>query len=264
MGIAGDESLRATNIKFLNDEHEFQNAINLINEIIPTSRIKPEHQEHAAYKKYIDDIREKLKTLDKFVTESIFTLLFSEETDLLSQWRGYCPDNAGYCVVFDIHKVFEETKAAYQTAHLVNCVYDIETKEGILKDLLNKYWFKHNPCKTDKERKAIIDELGKEVMLQASFFKHSSFSEERERRIVVILDFNNTNLIKFRQGKLAIIPYIDLPAKKEHLKEIIIGPTSAKELTKRSLEMYLEKVFEAPSFIHDCRVAYSKTPYRPW
>ena len=31
----------------------------------------------------------------------IFIASFSEEFDLLSQWRGYCPPNDGICIGFD-------------------------------------------------------------------------------------------------------------------------------------------------------------------
>src|SRR6202035_5832544 len=94
--IIGHEEFWATNIKFLNDEHEFQHALDLIKEIISQSNVATNSR--LSFTEYLEEIRSKLDTLDSYSAESVFTLLFSQQTDLLSQWRGYCPDNNGYCI----------------------------------------------------------------------------------------------------------------------------------------------------------------------
>ena len=69
MGIISNEVLWATNIKFLNDEHEFQHALDLIREIIPTSRITPGMKEHKDQEGYIENIVKRLEQLDSYTTE---------------------------------------------------------------------------------------------------------------------------------------------------------------------------------------------------
>lgn len=265
IGIISTEVIWATNIKFLNDEHEYQDALNLVEEIIKKSKITPDHRDHAVYKTYIERINRKLKTLDAYTTESIFTFSLSQETDLLSQWRGYCSQNNGYCIVFDIDKLYEKIKSVCESVHLVSCVYERKDKERKLKDLLNQYWSKYLSVSDDKKRKTIMDNFADEVMLLASHFKHPSFSEEREKRIVVFSEHVPDSGHKFREGKFSIIPYIELPAPRDYIKIIIIGPTSNKNLAKRALEMFLEKAFGfPPSLFGDLDVEFSITPYRPW
>lgn len=254
----------ATNIKFLNDEHEFLHALDLIKEIIPTAKITTEYSEHPIFSSYIDELEKKLKTLDDYVSESIYIFSFSEETDLLSQWRGYCPSDNGFCIVFDVDMIFENVKLEYDNSHLMTCVYKKTNKESLIKDILNKYWFEYVKNDTKESRKSVIIQLANDIVLLASYFKHPSFSEEKEKRIVVILDYAADSDLKFRNGRFSIIPYIELPAPKDSIKRIIIGPTSNKKLSMKALDLFLEKTHECPTFISDINVEHSRTPYRPW
>lgn len=266
MGIIGREKIWATNIKFLNDEHEFQDALNLIAEIIGRSKkITPGHRDYAVYENFIERVNRKLRGLDSFSTESIFTFSLSEETDLLSQWRGYCAENNGYCVVFDVNELYKKIRAAYGDVYLVECVYEKENKESKLKDLLNAAWARYVALDDDKERKGVTNDLGDDVMLLASHFKDPSFSEEKERRIVVFSRHDPTRC-KFREGRFSIIPYMELPAPKEFIKRIVIGPTSNAHLSHRALMMFLDKVFDFPTqFLKEGpAIELSETPYRPW
>jgi len=264
LGIVGTETLWATNIKFLNDEYEFQHAIDLIKEIIPTSNIKSDHRDHGIYKDFITSLEKQLKSLNNYRSESIFTLSFSEETDLLSQWRGYCPDNNGYCLILKIDEILENAKSMYDNVHLVKCIYDKETKETQIKDTLNEFWSSYIKSDDKKERKNIIEKLSTEIMLLASYFKHPSFSEEKEHRIVVILDYAPDHDLKFREGKFSIIPYLELTAPRKCIDTICIGPTSNKTLSRRALETFLDTKFGLPVIFGDLEILYSKTPYRPW
>ncbi len=264
LGIVGAEKIWATNIKFLNDEHEFKHALDLIKDIIPTSNIKTGHKDHTIYKAYIEDLEKQLRSLDNYRSESIFTLSFSEETDLLSQWRGYCPENNGYCLILDANEILSSAEILYDNAHLVQCVYEEKNKKSQIKDTLNKHWSSYFKCDGDKERKNVIQSLSKDIMLLASYFKHPSFSEEKEHRIVVILDYAPDNDLKFREGRFSLIPYLEIPALKKSLKEIHIGPTSNKTLAKRALETFLDTMYELPVVFSDLKISHSKTPYRPW
>lgn len=69
-----------------------------------------------------------------------------------------------------------------------------------------------------------------EITLLASYFKHPSFSEEKEWRLIVKLDYAPDEDIKFREGKTYLIQYIELPFDFSFLSSIVIGPTSNKEL----------------------------------
>jgi hypothetical protein len=130
MGILTSESLWATNIKFLNDEHEFQHALDLIKELLPTSRISREEPNNPVHNSFITTVTEKIDALDTYRCDSVFTLSFTEETDLLSQWRGYCPSNNGYCLVIDTPKLYESLQGHFDSVRFVKCVYDLDQKKS--------------------------------------------------------------------------------------------------------------------------------------
>jgi uncharacterized protein Usg len=81
MGIVKSETISATNIRFLNDEHEFQHALKLVGYIIQDSKVTPEFPNYVKYKDYIKRITSEPQTLDSYESENIFTFSFSEETD---------------------------------------------------------------------------------------------------------------------------------------------------------------------------------------
>jgi len=110
----------------------------------------------------------------------------------------------------------------------------------------------------------VIQQFTNEIMFLASYFKHPSFTEEKEHRIVILLEYATDNDLKFREGRFSLIPYIELPAPKRTIKKILIGPTAQKQLAKRALEAFLEKSLGVPAFIGRVNVEFSKTPYRPW
>lgn len=262
LGIINTQLIRASNIKFLNDEQEFLHALDLIKQIIPTSKIKNDNPEFEVHSKYITAIEKKLESLDQFTSESIYTFSVSKEIDLLSQWRGYCPQNNGYCLVMDIDKVFIDIKNQHKNSHLVECIYDLEEKNKSLKSLLNKYWEKYKNKSDEKEKAGVINELSEDLALLASHFKHPSFSEEKEWRIVIILDKTTDDNIKFREGISSFIPFIELKINRNKVSSVKIGPTSSKNLTSRALSLFLENAYGDPLSIPN--IEHSETPYRPW
>ncbi|MGR6872523.1 DUF2971 domain-containing protein [Pseudomonas sp. HK3] len=262
LGIISTQLIRASNIKFLNDEQEFLHALDLIKEIILTSKITNDSPEFSVHSKYIEAIKKKLESLDQYTTESIYTFSVSKEIDLLSQWRGYCPQNNGYCLVMNIDKVFISIKNQHANSHLVECVYDQEEKNKSLKILLNEYWEKYKNKESNKEKNNVINELSEHLALFASHFKHPSFSEEKEWRIVVILDNAADESIKFREGISSLIPFIELKIKRNDISSVKIGPTSSKNLTSRALSLFMENAYGTPFTMPD--IEFSETPYRPW
>lgn len=261
MGVIGNGTLWATNIKFLNDEQEFNHAIELITEILDSPKIQPDDPKWDVKERFVDKLTTRLKSLSELKTEDIFTLSFSEKTDLLSQWRGYCP-NDGYSIIIELNKYFESIKPQFKSIYLFRCLYDKEEKTEKLRLLLNKYWKKYYAAKTDTTKNNILHQLSREFMLLASHFKHPSFEEEAEHRIVVVFDQEDRANIKFRKGRFSLIPYIALPFSIEYIKKICIGPTAKKELANRGLTSYIENITKTPYFLCEIDIIQSTTPYR--
>jgi len=263
MGIVGTELLWATNIKFLNDEHEFQHALDLVKQLMESDRVLQNRSDNPEFAKFVDQVKGKVKSLDDFRADSVFTFSFSEETDLLSQWRGYCPGNNGYCIKFDLQELFQAVKGKYENVYLFPCVYDYDDKRAQLVSLLNEYWQQYVATGTTQQRGEVIESLTTRIQLLASHFKHPSFKEEKEHRIVVLLDYAPGPHLKFRAGSTSLVPYIELPSPRKTIKRICIGPTANRQLARRSLEVFLE-THGIDVFFGAIEVVYSDTPYRPW
>jgi hypothetical protein len=258
-GILSREKIWATNIKFLNDEEEFQHALQLISELLAEAR-SPGPPEAKKFSEFLAAIQSRLTSLDTIWAQGVFTVSFSKETDLLSQWRGYCPDSNGYCLTYDIDSVFEVIRSEYSEAHLVECKYEIEDKREILRGTLNKYWTEYNPLTDSKTMKQLLERFERDVRLLASYFKHPAFAEEREHRIVIL--FEDTDKVLFRPAKHCLVPYIELPIPRKHLDTIVIGPSPQRKLAERSMEAFLERCFSMPAFLASVRTRTSEIPYR--
>jgi DUF2971 family protein len=259
LGILTKEILWATNIKFLNDEQEFQNALQMCEDII--AKPNPSFDKDRRFGEYLAKIKHQLGRLDLFKSDAIFTLAFSEETDLLGQWRGYCPANNGYCIVFDAEALHAATSVKLENCHLVKCVYDDAKKAAQIRKVFTDHWRKYQKVVDSAERKLVIENLVLEITLLASYFKHPSFKEEQEHRIVVVEPASGES-IKFREGRSSLIPYIEIPAPRKLIRKIIVGPNANRTLAKRALETFLSNNFDA--WILDVDVEHAKTPYRPW
>jgi hypothetical protein len=158
-GIVTHEVLWATNIKYLNDAHEFQHGLDLIKEILPTGKRAQAKPPSPLFKEFVGRVSVQLDTLDLYRSDSVFTFAFSEEIDLLSQWRGYCPNNNGYCIVFDLNKLEKHLKAKFEDCRLVPCVYDDAEKRKQLKQLLNSNWANYQKMSEKKENTGAIDDI---------------------------------------------------------------------------------------------------------
>lgn len=264
IGILKNEVLWATNIKFLNDEHEFQHALDLARKVIIRSKEKFDRTSKFAnvYDLYITEIEKTFTNLELYSSESIFTCSFSEQTDLLSQWRGYCPGNQGYCLHFNIEKILEFALIKYPTCKIFKCVYDKSEKETKIAKVLNEHWHRYYATNEVKIRETVIDDLAEKMIILASHFKHPSFAEEKEHRLVIQLNFDASEHTKFRAGPLSIIPYIEIPAPRNFIEEICVGPTRVQQLAQRGLFALIEAKYEIPIVLTSVTVSESSIPYR--
>lgn len=262
LGIFQGKTLRATNIKFLNDEHEFIHALELIRQLISSTDEKKAAPHVREFNEFKERILSKINILDQHTSEAIFTLSFSEKTDLLSQWRGYCPDNDGYCLIIETDRIKESADKEYDECHFFKCIYSNEEKEKRFKEILNDYWATYKKG-DDKAKGEAVEKLRKDILLLASHFKHSAFEEESEHRIVVLLNFMPDERVKFRQGRFSVVPYIDIEIEElDAIGKVIIGPTHRKELAERGLRCFLETTNDIPYILIGTEIKCSEIPYR--
>jgi DUF2971 family protein len=275
--IIKTKSLWATNIYYLNDSSEYEYASNLmLNElnnymvsitpaeppivpaIIPEGFIEKDDLSEFSF---LQECRDVLMDISDSVETYISS--FSEKGDLLSQWRGYCPQGNGFSIAFDTKKMIEQLKK--YGFEICQCTYKPEEQKEIANCLITdlcKKW-KSLPKKNDENaRRQLIVDFMIDFFSIAPRLKHKSFKEEREWRFCLFFEQERKKLrIKYREGASMVIPYVAIPLSENEkdipIKEIIIGPTLHKELSRNAL-----RDFMSSEGFTTVKIKFSDIPFR--
>ncbi|MDR2572337.1 MAG: DUF2971 domain-containing protein [Oscillospiraceae bacterium] len=150
---------------------------------------------------------EELKVIQKLWEANLYTdsyiVCFCGKDDLLSQWRGYCKDEEGVSISFDL--------SAWRQIYL-------KTESGDCSDAF--YAISNNVLyakKEVKERLQSIEEYFKEIPninkgnRFSPYIKDPFFYEEREARLVVINeDRKHNEYIRYRASEKQQIPFAEI------------------------------------------------------
>ncbi len=290
LGIIKSKTVWATDILFLNDTMEYKYSVDLAIEIIkermkvppdkpprivlshinpekdkgasstlPVPQIENRYEENWIEHNMLDDFRDIIQVFEK---SHIFVFSLSEDGDLLSQWRGYCPHGNGYSIGFKTSAFGELMKA--KGLKFVKCIYKKKEQEKIVKNILDNYVIdirsKFNELSNSEDkRKDLLKAYLIRFLNIASKIKSESFEEEKEWRIVS-QPLKETDFIKFREGRSTIIPYININIAENGLvpiEKFIISPTSQKQLSDYAVNFLLSCKDLKP-----CSVEISKISYR--
>lgn len=216
--------LWATNYKYLNDRDEIKRGINLI-------------RDHS----FIDE--------DKF--KNLFILSLSQTVDDLSMWQSYSDGYNGCILGFNSNIL--------KNRNYTVCNYDIvDVKKQFLqnKEFIDKHINQNlNKSSAFEISKKSLEEFNQYVVCLS--LKDPSFKYENEWRIVWMVDKDETKLIKYRNKKGLIAPYIEYCFPKYVLSEIWIPNNEKTDMNKNSLLNMLKQYG-----YHDVEIIVSKTPYR--
>jgi|HubBroStandDraft_6_1064221.scaffolds.fasta_scaffold03031_4 hypothetical protein len=248
LGIIRHGSLWVSSIRHLNDSTEFAYSIDIVRENL-NRRLRAER---GPWNSYYGTI---LEEFDAIKQMTLLVGSFSEEGDLLSQWRAYTPNGVGFSTGFKYRSL--QSLALEQKFRFIKCSYKESEHHEILNDLINEA----GKRVTDGKFGDAVQTFFTGLFKFAPALKHPSFSEEKEWRVVSQIVDSNDN-IKFRAGKSMVIPYGDFDLAEDGkmpLSKIIVGPTPHKELSVQSVRQLLFS-----NNINDCVVVPSSVPYRSW
>lgn len=177
---------------------------------------------------------------------------FSTDKDVLSQWRAYADDGKGYVIGFNAKELLGLPIRALQV------LYD---KEQQIKEATATIDALYQLKQEDSnEFKTFCNVFGYDL----SAFKNPAFIEEKEIRLIHLLDFKKSNdfmklvdkggiyfgedrkgeEIKFRIKQDIPTPYIELDFSNNNkinpFKEVVIGPKN--EVMKTAIRIFLETI----------------------
>ena len=278
LGVEESKSLWFSNIRYMNDSEEWSYALKMLQKVI----------------REFDGIDGSNALQDAFNTicnieplHTHYTFSFTEESDLLSQWRGYCP-NGGYSFALDNEHLDKFIDAGFL---LEPCIYEEEKqRQFILARIIG--------TDPDRRRQSFEDEKirraeGRYIKGGSAYefhqniypniirnskllvlLKHPSFREEREWRLLASYDGNTTSespKFGFRVSGNMVVPYlvvkiplltsrVTYPGGSYHeptepelrISEVVVGPTPHQGLALAACRM----------MVRNSRS--SETPYVSW
>jgi hypothetical protein len=172
----------------------------------------------------------------------------SEEGDLLSQWRGYCPASGGYSLGF--RSTALRSIAHDQDLVLGPCLYESKDQLPLIDEIANLLTkavtdlLPQVPQRGQDLGELVAPGLFAHLSKVAPFIKSDSFAEESEWRLV----FTRTPLdqvpVDIRVAPTLLVPYaiVDLSAASasEAFGEIVVGPCAHPELSMRAVSLLLK------------------------
>lgn len=227
--------LRGTHNEYLNDYQELNLAIKLI------MNVAKKFEEEGK------DIKGKKlsENLDHNNWKRIMNLLgllngpyitsFSENSDSLPMWNMYGNNGNGVALGFQkitpLHLDNERTRWK-------KCFYDTES----FKDLFTEnFQIIYDNVNINGGNLAVDGKLAlNELAFIFGTLKHKAFEFEKEWRLMKQVNIER-NAIKFRPSNGILKPFIENKFSKSDLKKIVLGPCADKELSKRSVQMLLQK-----------------------
>jgi hypothetical protein len=258
-GIVTSGEVWATVIHYLNDAKEFQHALELFRNALTT---KISQASDSGIKTFLSFVKD---SLDSIIGVNVCVFSLSEDGNLLSQWRAYCPSEGGYAVGFRTGQL--TTCLQQQGFRLIRCIYDETLQrqfvEVMLNEFVTQYSQKHSgqPCTQELFRTEFSGLISHRVWSLAPTFKHPSFSEEREWRAVSQPIPWTDDGISYRVGPSCIIPHYKLKLQDDHdkpvISQIMVGPSKHPQLAFGSINFLRNR-----AKLKIQAVTPSHTPYR--
>jgi len=235
-----------TDIRYLNDEHEYVNGENFIRQIFAARALADGSDGKSAVEFFEDCVK---SGRDRSYT---FVGSFSNRSDSLSQWRSYCPKSGGVALEFDESAI---------SMKLHKCLYEDAEKAAdanSLYDLCLKTFRLHG----DKWK------LFGTVWSNIAKFKHNAFVDEAERRVLIFQRRDQaatSKRLRFRTRENLAIPYMEFEVDLKGLRAIRVGPCAYPDLARTSLRNLVDALaFDSSHAFHANKpsVEVSAVPYR--
>lgn len=256
VGILENGQLHLTHFQYLNDISELIKGIEFF-----ISKSRGHHNDHKA--QYTDEtLNEVLNALFDMLQSAIeipkneipiYIISFSQEPDLLSQWRAY----GKYAIEFNSDEIYGterniQTKKCKYTA--MDKTQDIGNTFINMAEKINEY----EELDNDDAKKQLILDLFVEAVFTSTAFKHGGFKEEKEVRI--ISGARHPPLFKTKNGLL--VPFIELNINPSSIKRILIGPMEKQDLAKHSLDGLIKSLIDQGQIENQIPVEKSTLPFR--
>jgi Protein of unknown function (DUF2971) len=265
--IVPSRSLWGTDIHYLNDSSELRHACERFLAEVRQLQGDPS-QDQVLLAQLSEWLRDRLAN-----GHMLFIVCFTEDGDLLSQWRGYAPHAKGVSIGFAHMHLLE--CAREQAFAFGRCIYDRVVQEEVSRQAIRrvlKAAQTRGPAPPSEAHPTqsyhpAFQDAEPHLLRIAALFKHDAFEAEREWRAVSpgVSDFVNTEVL-YRAGKTTLVPYQPLRLNLRNqttigVEHAVLGPTPHVELGVQALSQFLSmhRVSAGPRRTSPSRVPYRET-----
>jgi len=241
-GIVEDQSLWASDVRYMNDSAELHYIISLLRDCSEA------YQEH---KKFLNQF---INWMSHRVTNGhmVFAASFRANGNLLSQWRGYSQVGKGVSIGFKSEDVL--ALALDNQFQLGRCIYQRDKQITLISGVIDNLLLtskEMNLLSSAANLDSLFNNIEADMLRIAALLKHPSFAEEDEWRLVssVVTDYLSAP-VYFREGASMLIPYYAFPLVSKHslaereqvpIEHAFLGPTPNSILSLNSIRLYLQK-----------------------
>lgn len=288
--IISNSTIRLSNISKSNDSEEIMYIFPYIKKYC--NKIFTEYNEllDNEFKIMENAIDTFLDNIFNELSLNFYVICFTEEADLLSQWRGYANDACGVSIGFSTDCLYPLTCGISSNYNFSQVKYSLDELYNQIADYIEEKIRKNFTDDSQKNSIVLmnaIDAIISMLLYNSVLYKNPNFKEEKEWRLI-FNPFGNIRRIKdkisyydrmtdlfydkpekgnfvknkmtFHTTKNKIISHIDLSfdnIKRSFIKEIVVG--SKAQIKDLDLELFLRSNGYDPLHIY---IHNSKIPYR--
>ncbi|EKN6368126.1 DUF2971 domain-containing protein [Yersinia enterocolitica] len=241
--IIENSTIRLTDIRFLNDKNEFNQGLEILKVAMCEFVFSNEINDIAFLEKVIEWRDLAFEELENFhITEELlFVSSFSRSCDHLNQWRSYGMFS------LDFNEEIFKDNLEDENVYFLECIYHHD--EDYLSEIINreillplfKEWIPNDVTGINELLFLKFKEL---VAIQALAFKHESFEEENEVRIVFSAEETDMR-INFRVKSNMLIPYVEISFDPKAITSLYVGPVQNQNMTEQSVITFRNNVAES-------------------
>ena len=257
LGILTGKCIWLSQLNYSNDLVEYSYAISVIQKVLE------EYGLGQAVK------------LDVTAMPATYSFSLSQNGDILSQWRGYCPQG-GYSVRF--YQPQLDTMMKNNQLTVGKCIYDKDSQEQFVRECIIGYptieaYYNMVEIDSSSHRPGYyVVDIAARLYKYLPLIKHYKFAEEAEWRIFISYSYGSgSNLdihgpflnlgplptiavmdneeavkkLEFRSGRGMIIPYLKIALASDNESvcayDVIVGPTSDMSLSLISCQMLMKR-----------------------
>lgn len=234
------QELWATSASYMNDLEEFEHGKRLFCDALEEWSAGPEGVQVGWA---VETMREIAEASDG---RNVFCACLSAKADDLNQWRGYADGGRGCCVSYAYEGLVEAVSPT--TGWIAYAADDQRALVGrIVRGFLEAVGTLDARGERERLEPLFRRQLGRFLPTVFPFFKHSSFHEEQEFRVVYSPSERSEPLpVHFRTDGSRLIPYVKLGTRTEEgpaalpLTHVMFGPGSKGANNEAALRRLLD------------------------